>query len=63
MAKIVICSVFIVIVVIIPGIRAGTVAFQNRDTTLDDLKSIDSYVSGAIPVLQDGFFIGTCKSH
>lgn len=62
MAKIVMCSVFIVVAVLVHEIRAGTVAIQNRDTTLEDLKSIDNYVSSAIPVLQDGFFIGTCKS-
>lgn len=60
MARFVVLSVF-TIVCTVQVTHGGTVALQHRDTTLDELKSIDSYVSSALPVLHDGFFIGTRK--
>ncbi|CAL8074954.1 unnamed protein product [Orchesella dallaii] len=55
---------FLVLIVFVASVNldvcdAGAIAFPHRETGLDDLKSIDSYVSSALPVLQDGFFIGT----
>lgn len=55
----VLCS----LLALLPVSLCGTIAIQNRDTTLEELKDIDSYVSSAsdLPGLEKGFFVGTCK--
>ncbi|ODM97668.1 hypothetical protein Ocin01_09020 [Orchesella cincta] len=60
MAKFLVFTV-LVVSIILDVCDAGAIAFPHRDTGLDELKSIDSYVSSALPVLRDGFFIGTSR--